>query len=58
MANCKDCEQTQKRCICKAVDDFFDANRELMDDLADQEEIDKLGRCLACYFSPCRCTPQ
>lgn len=55
MPDCKDCLESFEYCICAEVDRFFEDNRELMDDLAKQEEGDKLRRCDACMFSPCRC---
>lgn len=57
METCENCQQpVSNGCICAAVDKFFDDNRDLMEDLAVQEEKDKAQRCLACYFAPCRCT--
>lgn len=57
MDKCKNCEQVGAKCICTAVDKFFDENRHLMDDLAEQEAREKPGarRCHGCMFFECRC---
>lgn len=38
-------------CLCKLLDDFFEENRDLMDDLQEKP----VKSCMACYFAPCRC---
>lgn len=53
---CKYCELTMEECICAAVDRMFAEHDALMKDLAELEEAEKASRCLACYFSPCRCS--
>lgn len=56
MYRCPDCAQEPQGCICAQVEDFFEENAELMEDLAELEAQENGGkRCLACFFFNCQC---
>jgi len=54
---CLSCACVEKLCVCKAVEELFenDRFRKLTDSLAAVEVKEKKPRCLACWFTDCRC---
>ena len=56
MKYCSACELPYHNCICSQVDDFFEENNYLMEDLRELEaQNKKKKRCDACYFFECKC---